>query len=194
MTDGPVDGRADAERAATAKDKSGKQRRGRRVPAGHEPHPEEIKALLGWLDDLPPKERYLSASDLEGLYWVAVMKLHEIRAVAIAELYAQGNSYGRQAHWFGVTRGWIQKMVARGKAAVGGDLSKFELRSETPPPPPVAPGEVILPAVLRWRLAEAARKSDTQYNAAALAAIEAYLDVLENQSPAVTPDENADPP
>jgi hypothetical protein len=136
------------------------QKGGRRVPVGHEPHPDEIEALLGWLHPLAPRNRYLAASDLEGLYWASVMKLHEIRALAIYELHEEhGYSHGRIAREFGVTRTWAQQMVRKGRAVAGGDLSKFRSRSETPPPD-----------------REGSEKS------AALAAIQAYLEVAESEN------------
>jgi hypothetical protein len=140
---------------------SAPQKGGRRVPVGHEPHPDEVEALLGWLHPLAPRDRYLAASDLEGLYWASVMKLHEIRALAIFELHEEhGYSHGRIARDFGVTRSWAQLMVRKGRALAAGDLTKFRWRSETPPPD-----------------REGSEKS------AALAAIHAYLKAVESESP-----------
>ncbi|MGQ0680642.1 MAG: hypothetical protein ACT4OM_13490 [Actinomycetota bacterium] len=155
------------------------KRRGRRVPAGHEPRPEEVERLLEWTYTLPRPARYQALSDLEGLYWVAVMRLHELRAMTIAELYDKDRfSYGVLAKELGVSRGWIQAMVRKGRAALEGNMSNFPERSQPDKLPPRGPSDVVLPADIRWRLRQAAEAKEMAVDSVALAAIQSYLEAL----------------
>lgn len=72
-------------------------------------------------------------------------------------------------------------MVRKGRAALQGNMEKFPERSRPDKLPPRDPSHLTLPVEVRWRLRKAAAAKEVAVDTVALAAIQSYLDALDQE-------------